>query len=1437
MIVKKQLRHFIFIGKITMNNLLQLKTSTFAFLLMCCTVALLFTEQLHASQWEQLNGPPGGIVTSIMNTPSGYILAGTKSGGVYRSINNGAKWARTPLTNVDVNAFLKEKTGNIIAATSDGIFHTFDEGNHWYRTNTGMTATTVYSLMKDKREYIFAGTSDGIYQSVDNGYTWSLLSGGMISIPVYAMASNDSDALFAGTGNGVFLSRDSGTTWTPNGLFGFGIRSLLVFSKSLYFAGTDTGLYSSGNYANVWVSSAFSGQRVNVLSTGPSGVMYAGTNAQGLWSSPDSGANWTPITTEAPSILSLNTSLSSLIEVGTVTGIYRSYNLGVEWIQSNTGLTATFINSLTSDSRGYIYAATVYQGLYRSADEGATWKELINAPNGTYQAIIATSSGTLIASHQVTGLYRSFDAGNSWSQVDSSLTSKSIQQLATHDNYIYAGSSNAGIFASNDEGTHWNSITPPIGSPEVTGLGVSPGGYLYAAMRNYGVFVSPNNGSSWVSRNTGLPLDIYVFGFDSSGNVYCASTSTSLSYRSNNDGVLWTPVATIGNLVTAIGTSSLGTIYATTKGGGVYKSTDGTSWNQSNTGLSTTNITSLTMSPSGQLYIGTEGSSVYKISYRLFGSISGKVFFDANRNRKFDANEIGTPNWMLVLRSIPTSALDTLLSTADTVVTDSNGNYSFNTLADGSYKLYEIQKHGWLQTYPSGRGFYGITIKNHEAIFSLTFGNTISHSFTGTTGANWSNPANWQDGRVPNDTDAVEIPVDVTYDQPDSSMIHSLRISGGGAIRFLHGAGRLRISNLIEIDSSSTFSLTNADSGTVVWCDGDWNNSGNFEAGQSTIVFGGTGLKTIVNSTSNSTVFSKLRGVSSQGNSQFYNLSIMGDSTFSDGNIVVSNLLTLSKPLYLSARDTLTMLSMNSDAIIDTGSVQEGTIERYIDTSASVTGEYRFESKKTTLQFSGSGSKPNSVMMTTYPNTEPDTTTFWFERMGGTVNTDSNTITLDSVHHFSKWVAGKPGSGFRKVTNSTSGYARANVARVYAINASGGSNFSARVALRYEESEINCTGCESQLELMRGPYIIDSVHTNWNLVSVPVEAESNDKDDLFPAPISQAFAFNGAYVANENLTFGTGYWMKFNQTNQVAIFGNDVDSTTLSLQQGWNLIGAISLPVDAANVTTSPGDLLGGSFFGYNNGYVVAAQLSPMHAYWIKATSSGELTLNGNGNVQGKISSTHNDLGTLNSLTIRDANGNEQTLLFGKGNFNLNKYDMPPIPPKGIFDARYISNRIVELSDNEKTKEIPITISSAQYPITLSWKNKQTNSFASLIVGGNKTSVVANGKITVNDPSALVVLRLSGVETTPKQFALHQNYPNPFNPTTTISFDIPKDEFVSLKVYNILGQQIVTLLENSEYKAGTYSLQVNTAGWSSGIYFYRIQAGEFAQTKKMILTK
>jgi hypothetical protein len=128
------------------------------------------------------------------------------------------------------------------------------------------------------------------------------------------------------------------------------------------------------------------------------------------------------------------------------------------------------------------------------------------------------------------------------------------------------------------------------------------------------------------------------------------------------------------------------------------------------------------------------------------------------------------------------------------------------------------------------------------------------------------------------------------------------------------------------------------------------------------------------------------------------------------------------------------------------------------------------------------------------------------------------------------------------------------------------------------------------------------------------------------------------------------------------------------------------------------------------------------------------------------------------------------------------------------------------------------------------YENASSDNSVSLNYGSNPSTTK---DLYLNPESTTGVKSNSPV---PSSYSLSQNYPNPFNPSTQIRFTIPEKTNVKLEVYNLIGQKVADLV-NSELSAGEYSITFNASGLSSGIYLYRLQAGNFSSVKKMILMK
>jgi hypothetical protein len=159
------------------------------------------------------------------------------------------------------------------------------------------------------------------------------------------------------------------------------------------------------------------------------------------------------------------------------------------------------------------------------------------------------------------------------------------------------------------------------------------------------------------------------------------------------------------------------------------------------------------------------------------------------------------------------------------------------------------------------------------------------------------------------------------------------------------------------------------------------------------------------------------------------------------------------------------------------------------------------------------------------------------------------------------------------------------------------------------------------------------------------------------------------------------------------------------------------------------------------------------------------------------------------------------------------------------------------LSGNDKTFLAYSALYNAFVPLVL----REEDGIGLWPWGGNNTALVmaSGGYLYAFNPygsSTGIDNQHRPAETIPYEFSLSQNYPNPFNPVTTIKFDIPINSIVRLKLYNILGEEVITLV-NEEKSTGSYKIEFDATALPSGIYFYRLQAGSYIETKKMVLLR
>ena len=367
----------------------------------------------------------------------------------------------------------------------------------------------------------------------------------------------------------------------------------------------------------------------------------------------------------------------------------------------------------------------------------------------------------------------------------------------------------------------------------------------------------------------------------------------------------------------------------------------------------------------------------------------------------------------------------------------------------------------------------------------------------------------------------------------------------------------------------------------------------------------------------------------------------------------------------------------------------------------------------------------------------------------------------------------------------------------------------------------------------KGVSSIVEVNNGWNIISVPLLAEDMSLSNLYPTATSLAYRYDGGYFSEDTLVGGVGYWLKFDANEEIQIYGL-TQGDTVPVQVGWNMFGVYENDIPVTQLNTTPPGIIATYFFEYNDGYYIADTLNSGQGYWVRVTQNGVLNLNSGGLLKGEEQKQFAEIDkNWGKIIITDNSGKSISLFAADEKIESIFYELPPLPPTGIFDARYSSGKLLEDLSSEKT----ILINSDNYPITikadginLTIRDRMNGKLLNEELQSGNEIKITNNKITSIEVSGRITGGL------PISYELYQNYPNPFNPTTKIKFAIPVESDVNLSIYNVLGE-LVTTLVNEQMKAGYYEYEFKASNLASGIYLYRFTSGSFIETKKMILLR
>ncbi|HSH65499.1 MAG TPA: T9SS type A sorting domain-containing protein [Bacteroidia bacterium] len=219
------------------------------------------------------------------------------------------------------------------------------------------------------------------------------------------------------------------------------------------------------------------------------------------------------------------------------------------------------------------------------------------------------------------------------------------------------------------------------------------------------------------------------------------------------------------------------------------------------------------------------------------------------------------------------------------------------------------------------------------------------------------------------------------------------------------------------------------------------------------------------------------------------------------------------------------------------------------------------------------------------------------------------------------------------------------------------------------------------------------------------------------------------------------------------------------------------------------------------------------------------------------VAHTHHVIDPLNTGRSRCVSCHMAEMQVNSINFDRTEHTFKTIPPEKTIILKNVNNSSAGVKGLPNTCAISChrAIENSSTPIFNTGYDSSITDW-----GENSDIALANTLKNYYGPSGLWWNTTTGITFDPALIAtsyeLKQNYPNPFNPETKISFSIPKEEFVTLKVYDITGQEISTLM-NQKVVSGNYTVSFDGSYLASGIYFYRIQTKNYVQAKKMILLK
>jgi photosystem II stability/assembly factor-like uncharacterized protein len=1373
--------------------------------------------------WEpigpiNLHGRSISVALNPLNPKTVYL--GTASGGLWRSFTGALinDWQQIklgfPALGIGAIAIDPVDTNTMYIGTGEVYDYQRSVGGVVIRTTRGS-----YGI--------------GILKTTDGGNTWTKsldwTCNQQRGVARLAVNPLNNGTIFAATTEGVFKSTDKGTTWNN-------ILPVLL-AKDIIINSLDTNkiLASCGNFA----------------STGHG--LYRSTNAGSTWSGPElstfSGKTMICACSSNPDIV-----FASAADSTTGYGeLWKTTNFGIDWNQMSTSGT----NDIFGVQGWYSHYVIVNPtnpnliihnsvGLSKSTDGGITFTQVSSAYPDNHSFAIDPTNPDIVYIVNDDGIYRTTNFGTSYTDVGFGLQTgqfyNGFSNSAT-DSFLAVGQSQDHIpgykYSGNmvwdrsavDE-TGWTTINPAndniiyavyrfgqqvyksanrgvsfSGSSAFTAgswnspLVISPSNTNILYFGTYFVYKTTNSGSSWFTTNNSSTLD---------GNP-----ALSIAISSTNPDTVFIGMAPLSNMAH---------VFRTTNGG--------TTWNNVTSILPNRYPMDIAVDPknsrivysvfggfsSGHVFKSTDaGSNWMDITGSLPDIPTTAIAIDTqNTNNLYVGNDFGIyistdagNSWMSFNEGLPDAII-----VADLSISKSNRKLRVATHGNGVY-----ERDLFNGTFPPSFDYRSLTFTFPTASDSFYKGYTI-----------YSLTASFKNSGTQAQTDSFDVEYRILFN--NNEVFSSTKKIAG-----------LKLSEIKQVTFDSSFTFFSSGTYTIQAISLATDQIPGNDTLMSEIKIISLPNITSANATKEYSPYTEISSGTSGPNGDDVQKRIALPFTFEFDNYQYDSLQISTNGWIEFGTGTSGSLRglSTSDQIGAIGANENGrfgTPQRPTKALAVWLDDLNTDAAGSQITYTTLQSAPDRIFVVQWKNIRAyysSSTTTTLINFQVRLYETSNMIELN----YGPVTLGTFGGTDTGAMIGLKDHFGGNY-HIYDI--AGNGNFVTPITTDLSPLT-DWPGPDSCYRINANkPYVYVALKSQWNLISVPLLQVDSSVQNIYPtATYNTTYSFeDDLYKQKSTLLPGIGYWTKFPSNINQKVIGSELNSLNIPVKLGWNIIGCIDHEVPAPT-----GEIISSQVYGYENGYQIAETLIPGKGYWIKTNSPGILEIGGSP----LSKAARLDITSLSEIKISDNIGRHQTLYVGSGTgSNTEQYVMPPLPPNGIFDARFSSGLLLEGVKENSLRELNIRITSATFPVTVDWKNKNLNLSGWLLVNNRDVPLDKDLSFQLpnNDTSDVInlILKIKNAGELPRVFSLKQNYPNPFNPNTTIKYDLPRGGFVTIEIFDVLGRKITTLI-NGMQDAGFKTVDFVGSNYSSGVYFYKVQVKEseqksniiYNEIKKMILIK